>query len=86
MTDSGIEFQLLGQGLPGAEDDLEPEFDMDRMMRGDAVARADGTLAADVRPLVRLSLTVIAEGGPPPAMMTETGWRTSSAASAGSHS
>ena len=25
------------------------------------VARADGTLAADVRPLVRLSLTVIAE-------------------------
>jgi TldD protein len=25
------------------------------------VARADGTLAADVRPLVRLSVTVIAE-------------------------
>ena len=25
------------------------------------VARADGTLAADVRPLVRLSITVIAE-------------------------
>ena len=27
------------------------------------VARADGTLAADVRPLVRLSVTVIAEQG-----------------------
>src|SRR5207249_6268002 len=27
------------------------------------IARADGTLAADVRPLVRLSLTVIAEQG-----------------------
>ncbi|GAO21287.1 Zn-dependent protease protein [Alicycliphilus sp. B1] len=27
------------------------------------VARADGTLAADVRPLVRMSVTVIAEQG-----------------------
>ena len=29
------------------------------------VARADGTLAADVRPLVRLSVTVIAEQNGP---------------------
>lgn len=40
LWESSIEFSLLGQGLPGAEDDLEPEFDMDRMMRGDAVARS----------------------------------------------
>ena len=40
LWESSIEFFLLGQGLPGAEDDLEPEFDMDRMMRGDAVARS----------------------------------------------
>lgn len=39
--EASIEFQLLGQGLPGAEDELEVEFDMDRMMRGDAKARAD---------------------------------------------
>jgi TldD protein len=32
------------------------------------VARADGTLAADVRPLVRLSVTVIAEHEGPPRM------------------
>ena len=38
--EASIEYQLLGQGLPGAEDDLEPEFDMDRMMRGDSAARA----------------------------------------------
>lgn len=40
LWESSIEYFLLGQGLDGAEDDLEPEFDMDRMMRGDAVARS----------------------------------------------
>lgn len=40
LWESSIEFNLLGQGLPGADDNLEPEFDMDRMMRGDAVARS----------------------------------------------
>jgi HK97 family phage portal protein len=38
--EASIEYQLLGQGLPGADDALEPEFDMDRMMRGDAASRA----------------------------------------------
>jgi len=38
--EASIEYQLLGQGLPGAEDALEPEFDMDRMMRGDSASRA----------------------------------------------
>jgi HK97 family phage portal protein len=38
--EASIEFQLLGQGLPGADDSLEPEFDMDRMMRGDTAARS----------------------------------------------
>ena len=40
LWEASIEFQLLGQGLPGADDLLEPEFDMDRMMRGDAAARS----------------------------------------------
>lgn len=40
LWESSIETFLLGQGLPGAEDDLDAEFDMDRMMRGDAVARS----------------------------------------------
>jgi HK97 family phage portal protein len=39
LWESSIEFFLLGQGLGGPDDDLEAEFDMDRMMRGDAVAR-----------------------------------------------
>ena len=37
------------------------------------VARADGTIAADVRPLVRLSLTVIAEQTIDGAVRRETG-------------
>jgi len=40
LWEAGIEYTLLGQGLPGADDLLEPEFDMDRMMRGDAAARS----------------------------------------------
>ncbi len=40
LWEASIEYQLLGQGLPGADDLLEPEFDMDRMMRGDAAARS----------------------------------------------
>lgn len=40
LWEAGIEYSLLGHGLPGGEDLLEPEFDMDRMMRGDAQARA----------------------------------------------
>jgi len=40
LWEASIEYNLLGQGLPGADDLLEPEFDMDRMMRGDAQARA----------------------------------------------
>lgn len=39
LWESSIEFFLLGQGLGGPDDDIEAEFDMDRMMRGDAVAR-----------------------------------------------
>lgn len=38
--EASIEYQLLGQGLPGADDSLEPEFNMDRMMRGDSAARS----------------------------------------------
>lgn len=38
--EASIEYSLLGHGLPGGEELLEPEFDMDRMMRGDAQARA----------------------------------------------
>jgi HK97 family phage portal protein len=40
LWEASIEYQLLGQGLPGADEDLEPEFNMDRMMRGDSSARA----------------------------------------------
>lgn len=40
LWEASIEYSLLGQGLPGADDLLEPEFDMDRMMRGDAAARS----------------------------------------------
>lgn len=40
LWEAGIEYSLLGQGLPGADELLEPEFDMDRMMRGDAAARS----------------------------------------------
>ena len=40
LWEAGIEYTLLGQGLPGADELLEPEFDMDRMMRGDAAARS----------------------------------------------
>lgn len=38
--ESSIEYFLLGQGLDGPDEALEPEFDMDRMMRGDTAARA----------------------------------------------
>lgn len=40
LWESSIEFFLLAQGLGGPDDDLEAEFDMDRMMRGDSIARA----------------------------------------------
>jgi HK97 family phage portal protein len=40
LWESSIEFNLLGQGLGGLDEDLEPEFDMDRMMRGDSTARS----------------------------------------------
>lgn len=40
LWESSIEVALLGRFTGGPDDDLEIEFDMSRMMRGDAVSRA----------------------------------------------